>query len=232
MGTNSGWIKIANRDAVMDGYLAIPPAGTGPGIVLLQEIFGVNAHIRSIADQYASAGFVVLAPDMFWRLHPKLDLGYSESELQYALNLWRKLDVPQVTSDIGVTVRALRALPAVTGKIAAVGYCFGGRIAYLAAAEGALDAAVSYYGGGIHSQLDRATDVNVPILFHYAEHDDQIPLSAVENVKASFAGRHNATFHIYPGTEHGFNCWGREMYQQRASVLALGRTLTFLAEAL
>jgi carboxymethylenebutenolidase len=113
-----------------------------------------------------------------------------------------------------------------------VGYCFGGRLAYLMAAQGAVDAAVSYYGGGIQNLLDQAEKIQVPMLFHYAEQDTGIPLEAVEQVKARFAGRPDADLHVYPGAGHGFNCTDRSAYDQQASALALGRTLTFLASHL
>ena len=127
---------------------------------------------------------------------------------------------------------ALRARPEVAGKIAAIGYCFGGQLAYRAAATGKIDAAVAYYGGGIQNALDLAGKITQPILFHYAEDDHAIPLTAVDQVKAAFAGHGDASFHVYPGAEHGFNCTDRASYNQRASALAHGRTLTFLAEHL
>ena len=229
MSESSRWMSVETEDGNMEGYLALPPAGFGPGIVLLQEIFGVNRHIRAIADQYASAGFVVLAPDIFWRSQRRLDLGYSAAELEEGLSFWRVADVGRAVSDVGAAARALRGMRETTGKLAAVGYCFGGRLAYLASAEGHLDAAVSYYGGGIQNQLDVAANIHVPILFHYADHDEQIPMTSVDEVKKSFGGRDLARFFIYPETHHGFNCWERETFQQKASALALGRTLVFLA---
>jgi carboxymethylenebutenolidase len=137
--------------------------------------------------------------------------------------------VKLAVQDIASTAAALRARPEVNGKIGVIGYCFGGRIAYLAAADGSVDAAVAYYGGGIQNQLDVADKVKVPMQFHYAENDHGIPLSAVGEVKERFAGRDNAEFHLYPNAEHGFNCSVRASYNQHASALAHGRTLTFLA---
>ncbi|MEA3122615.1 MAG: carboxymethylenebutenolidase, partial [Paraburkholderia sp.] len=140
-----------------------------------------------------------------------------------------KTDVDRTVADLGAAARALKDRTETVGKIAAVGYCFGGRLAYLMAANGAVDAAVSYYGGGIQNLLDQADKIRVPILFHYAEQDTGIPLEAVEQVKARFAGRPDANLHVYPGAGHGFNCTDRSAYDQQASALALGRTLTFLA---
>jgi carboxymethylenebutenolidase len=230
MSVNSQWIDIdsGNGDR-FQGYLALPPTGRGPGVVIIQEIFGVNGHIRSVVEQYAQAGFVALAPDVFWRTERRVELGYEGADREKALDLLQKTDVNQTVADLGAAVHALKGRPEAVGKIAAVGYCFGGRLAYLSAAQGFVDAAVSYYGGGIQNLLGEADKIRVPMLFHYGEKDAGIPLDAVEQVKARFAGKPNTELHVYPGAEHGFNCTDRSAYNQRASALALGRTLTFLA---
>lgn len=224
-------IRIDSHDGQQFGaYLSLPPSGRGPGLVLLQEIWGVNAHIRAVADQYAADGFVVLAPDVFWRQEAGVDLDYTATDTQKARHLMQNLDQPHAVADLVATANALRALEGVTGKVGAVGYCMGGRLAYRLAASGAVDTAVCYYGGGIQNQLDIAPSVQVPIQFHYAALDAHIPPDAVNAVKAAFAGRSNAEFHDYAGADHGFNCWGRPMYNQRAAALAHGRTLQWLAQ--
>ena len=229
---NTRWIDIAGPDGKFPGYLALPPTGKGQAIIIIQEIFGVNEHIRSVAEQYASDGYVVLAPDIFWRSKPHIELGYSADDMAKGVGFMEQVDMAKTLGDIAATAKTLRAMPEVTGKLAAVGYCFGGRLAYLSAANGSVDAAVPYYGGGIQNYLDQAGKIKTPILFHYAENDGNIPMSAVANVKKSFAGRDNATFFVYPGADHGFNCWARGTYQQKAAALAHGRTLQFLAENL
>ncbi|KVD42295.1 carboxymethylenebutenolidase [Burkholderia sp. MSMB1459WGS] len=226
------WIDIPTGNDSFGGYLALPKRGKGPAVIIIQEIFGVNAHIRSVADQYAADGFVALAPDVFWRTQPRVELTYDGADRDKGIELMKKTDVGLAVADIGAAADALRARPEVGGKLAAIGYCFGGQLAYRAAATGKLDAAVSYYGGGIHNALDLAGQVKQPILFHYAENDHGIPLTAVDQVKAAFAGHGDASFHVYPGAEHGFNCSDRASYNQRAAALAHGRTLTFLAEHL
>jgi carboxymethylenebutenolidase len=233
MSVSSQWIDIESDDGNrFGGYLAVPRTGRGPGVVILQEIFGVNGHIRSVAEQYALAGFVALAPDVFWRSAPRIELGYEAQEREKAIGLLQGTDVDRAVADLGAAVRTLKGRAETSGKVAAVGYCFGGRLAYLMAAQGHLDAAVSYYGGGIQNRLDEADKVQVPMLFHYAENDTGIPLEAVDQVQASFAGRPDTAFHVYPGAEHGFNCPERSAYNQHASALALGRTMTFLASHL
>jgi carboxymethylenebutenolidase len=233
MKVTSQWIDIDSGDGDrFQGYLALPRTGRGPGVIILQEIFGVNGHIRSVVEQYALAGYVALAPDVFWRSERRVELDYEGADREKALALLQKTDVERTVADLGAAARTLKSRTETAGKIAAVGYCFGGRLAYLMAANGAVDAAVSYYGGGIQNLLDRADKIQVPMLFHYAEQDTGIPLEAVEQVKARFAGRPDADLHVYPGAGHGFNCTDRSAYDQQASALALGRTLTFLASHL
>jgi carboxymethylenebutenolidase len=229
MTTHSKWIDIATEDGTFQAYLALPHAGKGPGIVLIQEIFGVNQHIREVADQYATDGYVVLAPDIFWRAGPRIELGYVGADRDKAIAITQQTDFSKTVKDLGATAQALRTLPEIDGKIATIGYCLGGRLAYNSAASGLVDAAVAYYGGGIQNQLERAAEIKIPILFHYAEEDSSIPLSAVEQVKERFARRDTADFHVYMGAHHGFNCPYRVAYQQHASALAHGRTLVFLA---
>jgi carboxymethylenebutenolidase len=223
------WIDIAPGFA---GYLALPPAGRGPGLVLFQEIFGVNAHIRAVADQYAADGFVVLAPDVFWRQAPRVELGYEGADRERALALMQGYTLDQSLADIAAGVKALRARPEVGGaKVGALGYCMGGRLAYLAAATAGVDAAAPFYGGGIHLQLERAAAIRCPVQFHFAERDDHIPLSAVDAVRAAMAGK-SAEVHVYPGAMHGFNCWARASYHAPSAALSHGRATAFLAAAL
>lgn len=226
----SQWVGLG--PAGFDAFLALPPAGSGPGLLLWQEIFGVNAHIRAVAEQYALAGFVVLAPDVFWRSEPRVELAYAPADIGRGRSLMGQLQADELRADLALAAAALRARPEATGsRIGAVGYCLGGRLAYLGAAHAGVDAAVCYYGGGIHDQLAPAGGIGGALQFHYAENDGHIPLDAVERVRAATA-RPGNQLHVYPGTMHGFNCWERASYQPAASALALGRSLTFLAERL
>ncbi|HEV8312853.1 MAG TPA: dienelactone hydrolase family protein [Burkholderiaceae bacterium] len=225
------WIQVEAAEP-FDAYLALPPAGSGPGLVLFQEIFGVNAHIRAVAEQYALAGFVVLAPDVFWRQQRRVELGYEGEDMQRALAFTKGMDREALLRDIGSSVTALRARPEVgSHKVGAIGYCMGGRLAYLAAATTDIDAAVPYYGGGIHDNLERAASIRCPVQFHYAGIDNNIPPEAVEKVRAAMAGK-AAEFHVYPGAHHGFNCWARASYHAPSAALAHGRALQFLAQHL
>ena len=142
------------------------------------------------------------------------------------------LDRPNAVKDLASTAALLRAHSASVGKIASLGFCMGGALSFMCAATGSVDAAVCYYGGGIHTMLDRAPDIKVPMLMHFAEKDGHIPMSAVESVQATFKGRDEVHIDVYPGVDHGFNCWGRAMYNQKAAALARGRSLAFLAKTI
>ena len=226
----TSWIDIGPGFAA---YLALPPGGRGPGIVLWPEIFGVNEHIQAVAEQVALAGFVVLAPDVFWRQAPCVQLGYAGADRDRAMALMQGYSGADALADIAAAVPALRARPEVKGRVGTLGYCMGGRLAYLTAATAPVDAAVAYYGGGIQGQLDRAAALACPVQFHYAGHDDHIPPAAVEQVRQAMAaaGKH-AELHVYPDSMHGFNCWARASYHAPSAALALGRTLAFLAQQL
>jgi carboxymethylenebutenolidase len=229
----SEWISVATPDGAMDAYLARPPAGSGPGLLLLQEIFGVNAHIRGVADQYALAGFTVLAPDLFWRQQRRVELGYVGAERDQAMALMRSLTRDQAVTDMQASLTALKTRPECGPRTGAIGYCMGGRLAYTAAALCGVDRAVAYYGGGIATQLDLAAQIHCPVQFHHAETDASIPPEAVAAVQAAMAqspGAASAEFHHYAGAQHGFNCWARGAYHPASAARALARSLGFLAE--
>lgn len=230
---NASWIDIPTRDGQQfQGYLSLPPTGRGPGIVLLQEIWGVNHHIRSVADQYALSGYTVLAPDVFWRIEPRIDLDYNEAGNQRAFALAGEVDRDQATLDIADAVDCLKARDEVDGKTAVLGFCLGGQLAFRTAATGKPDAAVCYYGGKTVNYLGEAERITQPIMFHHGDLDNSIPADDVAAIKAAFSGRNNAEFFEYPDAGHGFNCWGRSLYNQSAAALAHGRSLEFLARHL
>lgn len=220
------WLDIATGFA---GYLALPPAGRGPGLLLWPEIFGINPHIRAVAEQYALDGFVVLAPDVFWRDAPRVELGYQGEERDRALGLMRRYGEGLARADVHAALSSLRARAEVQGRVGCLGYCLGGRLAYLTAATTDADAAVAYYGGGIQNLLGLAGDVRCPLQLHYAEVDDSIPMTAVQAVRHALPA---AELHVYAGAWHGFNCWARAAYHAPSAALAHGRSLSFLAQNL
>lgn len=226
------WTTVAGSAGSFDAWLALPPAGHGPGLLLLQEIFGVNHHIRAVAEQYALDGFVVLAPDVFWQQQRRLELGYTANDVQRGRALALAADKAALQRDLADSVTALRARPEVQGRrVGVVGYCMGGRQAFVAAATAGVDAAVAYYGGGIQDLLALAPNIGCPMQFHYGARDPNIPLAAVDKVRAAMAGKPAEVF-VYDDADHGFNCWERGSYHAASAALAHGRTLQFLAERL
>ena len=233
METQSSWIDIQGADGQFGAYLSLPRGGQGPGIVLLQEIFGVNQHIRNVADQYAADGYVVLAPDLFWRQGARIELGYDEVSWQRAVALKQATDTTQALDDIARSLAVLRAHPGTAGhKVAALGYCFGGLLSYHTAASGLVDAAVCYYGGGIQLGLDRAGQIQAPMLMHFGARDSHISADIVKTIAERFDHNEAVEIQVYADAEHGFNCNHRSSYQQRAAAQAHGNTLLFLGENL
>lgn len=227
----SQWIDIPAQDGTFKGYLSLPPTGAGPGLVLIQEIFGVNDHIQAVADQYARDGYVVLAPDLFWRSQPGVKLGYAEQEWKRAFELMKQLDFDLSIDDLRRSVETLRQRDDCSGEVASIGYCMGGLLSFLCAANAGVDAAICYYPGGIENRLDQAEKIRCPTLFHFAEKDHYISADAVVAVRQAMDGK-SAQIETYADVDHGFNCWERPMYNQTAAALAHGRSLMFLANAL
>jgi carboxymethylenebutenolidase len=232
MSVNTQWIEIDSADGKFGAYLAIPHTRKGPGIVLIQEIFGVNEHIRSVAEQYAADGYLVIAPDLFWRSGQRIELTYDETGWKRAVELMNATDIGLAQKDIELAIDALKAQPGLDGGIASIGYCFGGLLSYHTAANGLVDVAVAYYGGGIQNQLERADEIDVPLLMHFGEEDSHIPLDAVEKIAERFENNDNVEIVVYPEAEHGFNCSHRDSYNQRAAAEAHGNTLIFLGQEL
>ncbi len=228
MSVTTQWIEIDSAEGKFGAYLAIPHTRKGPGIVLIQEIFGVNEHIRSVAEQYAADGYLVLVPDLFWRNGHRIELTYDEAGWKRAVELMNATDIDKAQKDIELTIDALKAQPGLDGGIASIGYCFGGLLSYLTAANGLVDMATAYYGGGIQNQLDRADEIQVPLLMHFGEKDSHIPLEAVEQIAERFENNENVEIVVYPEAEHGFNCSHRDSYNQRAAAEAHGNSLIFL----
>jgi carboxymethylenebutenolidase len=198
-----------------EAYEALP-AGTPHGaIVVIQEIFGVTRHIRAVADQYAAAGFRAIAPALFDRIERHVDVPYTD--MKKGFGYVQALKMEDVVRDVQAAVEA----GAASGKVGVVGFCWGGSVAYVAAARLSIAAAVSYYGGRTGDFLGEKP--RCPIMFHYGERDDHIPPSAVDAVKAA---NPQGIFHLY-AAGHGFNCTDRDSYDPASAKLALERSLAF-----
>src|SRR5690242_16266150 len=223
------YIKLKTADRkVMRAYLASPAGRKGPGILLCQEIFGINSHIREIADQYAEEGYFVLAPDLFHRLEPNAELGYDEEDFKRAFDFYQRFDENKGAADIKSGVGALRKIKGCNGKVAALGYCLGGKLAYLAAARAGVDAAIGYYGVYIEKSLGEAKKIKCPLLLHFAGNDRFVPAAAIAKIQKALSKLANFESYRYPGTDHAFNCKERPSYNRPASSLAYSRSIAFL----
>src|SRR5215510_2957923 len=201
-----------------DAYLALPPGKSGPGIVLLQEIFGVNREMRSIADWYAQRGFVVICPDLFWRQEPGIQLtDQTDAEWKRAFELYQGLDEVKAVEDAGATLAFLRSHPACNGKIGAVGFCLGGKLAYLLAVRHDPDCSVGYYGVGIENALDEATTLRSPLMLHVAGKDQFCPAAAQAQIRQTLAANPLVTLHDYAPQDHAFARPGGEHYAAAAA---------------
>jgi carboxymethylenebutenolidase len=226
------WIEIKAADGGnFRGYLTVP-AAEGPGIVLCQEIFGINAYIREVADYYAAEGYVVLAPDLFWRLDKHVDLGYTEADWKKAFDYLQRFDIDKGMEDITAAVRVLRTRPEVAGKVGALGFCLGGRLAYLAAARSGVDCAVGYYGVAIDQHLKEAATIKVPMVLHFAANDKYAPPEAVEKIKTVFKGRPEIEIYVYPGVDHAFARTGGIHYDRPSSMMAHSRSIAMFRKVM
>ena len=230
---NGQWIEIDATDSgAFRGYLSVPVAGKGPGIILCQEIFGVNTYIQEVADHYAEEGYVVLAPDLFWRNEPNIQLGYSEKDLTKAFELFRQFDTDKGIEDITQSVNTLKDRSEVVGKIGTLGFCLGGRLAYLAAARSGVDCAVAYYGVTIDEYLDEADAISVPMVLHFAENDQYAPTVKVNKIKKALENKSNAIIHTYPGVDHGFSRTESNHFDKPTALLAHQRSISLFRKTI
>ena len=211
----------------MAAYLATPKAAKGAGVVVLQEIFGVNESMRKVCDFFAARQFTAVCPDLFWSAEPGVELG--ETEFEKARALRGKMNDEKVTDDVAAAIEFLRKHPACTGSVGVVGYCWGGLIAYMTAARHKPDAAVGYYGVGIEKRLDLAGSLSCPLMLHYGSQDQYAPPEVVAQVKGA---PKTATIHEYPDGGHAFARPGGGHYHHRSADLGDMRTLAFLVEEL
>jgi carboxymethylenebutenolidase len=204
-------------------YRADPNGAPKGGIVLLQEIFGVNSHIRSVADRWAEEGYVVIAPALFDRAERNFEVGYAGPDLERGKAVRGKVSNDEALRDIAASADALRKEGL---KLAVVGYCWGGSLAWAAATKlTGFSAAVSYYGGEVATTADAKP--NCPVMFHFGEKDGSIPLDKVEIVKAK---QPDAPLFVYAGAGHGFSCDARGSYHAESAALAFQRSKDFLAK--
>lgn len=211
-------------------YLASPESASGSGIVVLQEIFGVNHVMRDLADGYAAAGHFAIVPDLFWRQEPGIQItDKTEAEWARAFELYKGFDEDLGVRDAIVALDHLRGVSGCSGKVGSVGYCLGGKLAYLMATRSDTDCAVGYYGVGIDAALDEAAGIAKPLMLHIAENDGFVPAEAQQAIKAALASNPLVTIHSYPGVDHAFARVGGEHFAEAEAALANRRSAEFFA---
>jgi carboxymethylenebutenolidase len=232
IGTRSETIAIP--DGELAAHVAIPARGSGPGMLLLHEIYGVNDYVRDGAQRLAELGYVVLAPDLFWRTQPGLELAHDDAGTQAGMAAMSQLDVPAAAADAVAALEVLRAMPEVTGRQAGVvGFCLGGTLAYQVAVDGDPHVAVVYYGSGIPGALDAAGRITCPTIMHWGGADPFIPREQVDAVAAMAAGHETIECHVHEGAGHAFdNHRSARFHVPEARAAAWELTAAFLAREL
>jgi carboxymethylenebutenolidase len=226
-------MQAADRSGRFRGYLSTPSAGKGPGLVIAQEIFGINKTMRDVADYYAEEGYVVLVPDLFWRQEPNVELGYTEADWQRAFGYYQGFDESKGVDDMQTAITALRGRPELTGgKVGVLGFCLGGKLAYLSACRTDADVAVGYYGVGIDAALEEADKIKKPLLLHVAELDKFCPPPARDKIVKALSGHANVTLHVYPGVDHAFARVGGDHYHRPSALMAHERSIATLKAAM
>ena len=224
-------IVVTPDDANFDAFCAVPAGGSGPGILLFQEIFGINDNMRGLAEKLALEGYVVLVPDMFWRVEPRFERK-DESGLGDAFAMVQQFDFAAAVGDIQSTHAHLLSMGECSGKVGAVGFCLGGGLAFAAATLSRVDgrgpdAAVCYYGSGVNDLLGHVDALECPCMFHYGSNDAFIPTEKIDEVEQVVAGRPGVAFHRYDAG-HAFSNWDApSMYDEAAADEAWSRTLAF-----
>ncbi len=223
-------IRVPNAaGSDMSAYMAIPKAGKGAGVVVLQEIFGVTDSMKKICDFLADRQFTAICPDLYWSVEPDAKIAESDPEKGRALR--GNVKDEDVVRDIGAAVSFMRKHPAVVGGVGVVGYCWGGLLSFLTATNEKPDAAACYYGVGIEKQLDKVPMLSCPLLLHYGGQDAYAPPEAVAKVKDALKGK-DAKIFEYPEAGHAFARPGGAHYHHRSADVADMRTLSFLVETL
>jgi carboxymethylenebutenolidase len=222
-------IVIKSPGGAFHAYITQPAKVPAPAVVVLQELFGVNADIRATCDELAALGFIAIAPDLFWRQEPGVDLGVrSEDDWQHGLRLYAAYDRDAGAKDIRETVRTAAELPESTGKVGLQGYCLGALMAFITAARHKVDAVVAYHGSDTEKYLGEVGGLHAPLLMHLGEEDEFISKIAQGEIKAALSRKPNAAVYSYPGQRHAFSRHNGLHYNAAAAMLANGRTKEFL----
>ncbi len=229
----TGSITINVDDGSFTAYRADPADTPRGAIVVIQEIFGINAGIRRQCDLFAEAGYLAIAPDLFWRFAAGVELDPDvKPEFERALQLMGQLDQDAAIGDLEATIRTVRGMLPENGKVGAVGFCLGGRLAFMVAARTDVDASVGYYGVGIDGFLGEKHGIARPLMLHIPVEDHFVDHDAQARIHAGLDDHPKVTLHDYPGEDHGFAAAFGSRRSEEAATLAEGRTAAFFAEHL
>ena len=220
-------VKIEVDGGSLEAYVAAP-AMPGPAVIVVGSIFGVTAALRADCDALAAAGFLAVAPDLFWRTDPG-PLSREPEERTRAFARYGAFDVMSGVGDVGAAMDFARALPEHRGGVAVLGYCFGGLFAYLATARLGADAGIAFHGTKIGEFLNESGSVKAPLSLHFGEADDSVPMTEVDAIRSAFADRSDIQIYTYPGAKHGFTQTDAPSYDASAAAAAMQQAISLLS---
>ena len=229
-------IRIAATDGKGEfaAYVAMPKQTPAGAVVMIQEIFGVNATMRKLSDWVAEMGFIAVSPDLFWRQKAGVQLDPDAGQQQWdkAFALMKGMDQDKAIEDLKATVAHARRMQGANGKVGTMGFCLGGRLAYMMAARSDADCNISYYGVGLEGLLGESGNIKSPTILHIAEKDKFVPPEAQAKILDGLKGHKQVACYVYPGVDHAFARMGGHAWDARAATIANGRTAELLARVL
>ncbi|MBI4030780.1 MAG: dienelactone hydrolase family protein [Proteobacteria bacterium] len=223
-------IEIPSKDGgVFKAYVALPHQRPAPAVIVIQEIFGINPEMREKCNELARQGFIAVCPDLFWRMEPGVQLtDKTEEEWKRAFQFFQDFDINKGIEDLRATAHVFKGHADCTGNVGCVGYCLGGKLAYLMAARSSIDCSVSYYGVGLGDLLGEAPLIKKPLMLHVAEKDEYVRDAEQKKIKDALKKYQNIKIHSYPGVNHAFARGGGVNYDLEAAIKANDRTFVFL----
>jgi carboxymethylenebutenolidase len=226
-------LTASDNSGTFTAYVATPIKPNRAAIIVIQEVFGINAGIRQMCDDWAADGYLTIAPDLFWRQRPNVDLDPAvPAQLELAFSLYQNFDVGKGVVDIQTTIDAARAQLGPDAKVGTVGFCLGGLLSYLAATRTTANANVGYYGVGIQNYLDEASNISAPLLLHIAGNDKFVDSAAQTAIHDGLDHADHVMLYDYEGQEHAFSRINGEHYDEASAATARTRTLEFFGNAL
>jgi carboxymethylenebutenolidase len=230
----SEFIDVATPDGKFRAYCAQPAtAAKAPAVVVLQEIFGINADLKETCDWLAKQGFVAVCPDLFWRIEPGISMSkLDDADWKRGFALYQAFDRDRGIGDIGATIEAARKLPKSSGKVGVMGFCLGGLLTFLSAARLSPDAAAEYYGGDTESYVGESSKIRCPTVIHLAESDEYMPAEAQHKIRDGVKSNPKITLYSYPGCKHAFARHNGAHYDAEAANKANSRTIEFFNQHL